>query len=44
VAATAGIAFFAFCADRLVIDKIDAKTMDPKIDIRIVIGLLILNK
>jgi len=27
-----------------VIDKIDANTIDPRIDIRIVISLLILNK
>jgi hypothetical protein len=41
VAATAGAVFFAFCADKLVIDKIDANTIDPRIDIRIVINLLI---
>jgi hypothetical protein len=43
VAARAGVVFFAFCADKLVIDKIDANTIDPRIDIRIVINLLILK-
>jgi hypothetical protein len=42
-AATTGAAFFDFCADTVVVNITLANTMLPKIDIRIIISLLILQ-